>query len=172
VRSALQVEEKELLRIRRLTEVSRALTYATSLDEVFQLTVDRAADLLAAEKALLLLANDDGLLGLRSSYGVDAGLANRFREPLNETLVMRLAGLLDAQPESFLGVPLVVSGAVKGILVVIRQVTTSAAEQDEWLLSARIRPPSRWNRGASASSASSASSSSGSSDTTFATRCG
>lgn len=122
--------------IRKLTQVSRALTYAVSLEEVFQLTVDRAVDLLAAEKSLLMIADDDGLLALRSSHGVDATLAERFHEPLNEALVPRLSELLDARPESFLGVPLVVAGAIKGILVVIRPTLSTTSEQDEWLLSA------------------------------------
>ena len=129
-------ETQRLQQIRKLTEVSRALTYAVSLDEVFQLAVDRAADLLAAKAALLLVADGDGLLALRSAYGVDAALAPRFREPLNEGLVQRLAGFLDAQPEAFLGVPLVVAGAIKGLLVVIRADASTDVEHDEWLLSA------------------------------------
>ena len=132
----VRTEEHRLQQIRKLTEVSRALTYAASLDEVFQLTVDRAADLLAAEKSLLMVANEAGLLALRSSHGVDAALAQGFHEPLNEALVPRLAALLDAPPEGFLGVPLVVAGAIKGILVVIRPTPSTDAEQDEWLLSA------------------------------------
>ena len=125
-----------LLQIRKLTEVSRALTYAATLDEVFQLTVDRAADLLAADRALLLVTNDEGLLTTRASYGVDAAAARRFREPLSEGFVPGLAGLLGAPPEDFLGVPLVVAGAIKGILIVIRPAIPASAEQDEWLLSA------------------------------------
>jgi phosphoserine phosphatase RsbU/P len=137
VTTAIRTEQHRLQQIRTLTEVSHALTDAASLDEVFQLTVDHAADLLTAEKSILLVANDDGLLALRSSHGVDAAaLAERFHEPLNEALVPRLAGLLGAQPESFLGVPLVVAGAIKGVLVVIRPATSTGAEQDEWLLSA------------------------------------
>lgn len=136
MKTSTLMEDKRLRQIRGLTEVSRALSYAASLDVVLQLTVDRAADLLAAEQALLLLANDAGLLDLRASRGVDAALAQRFHEPLNETLVPRLASLLDVLPENFLGVPLVVSGVIKGILVVIRPAAAAAAEQDEWLLSA------------------------------------
>jgi len=134
--SSIRTDPELLQRIRVLTEVSRALTYAATLDEVFQLTVDRAAHLLGAEKSLLLVATADGLLALRSSHGVDVGLAQRFREPLNEKLVPRLAGLLDTSPESFLGVPLVVAGTIKGLLVVIRPATSARAEDDEWLLSA------------------------------------
>jgi sigma-B regulation protein RsbU (phosphoserine phosphatase) len=136
VKDSIRTGEYRLQQIRKLTEVSRALTYAVSLDEVFQLTVDRAADLLDAEKSLLMIAGDDGLLALCSSHGVDATLTKRFKEPLNEALVPRLAGLLDARPESFLGVPLVVAGSIKGLLVVIRPPLSTTAEQDEWLLSA------------------------------------
>jgi sigma-B regulation protein RsbU (phosphoserine phosphatase) len=136
VKDSIRTGEYRLQQIRKLTEVSRALTYAVSLDEVFQLTVDRAADLLDAEKSLLLIADDEGLLTLRSSHGVDATLTERFKEPLNEALVPRLAGLLGARPESFLGVPLVVAGTIKGILVVILPALSTNTEQDEWLLSA------------------------------------
>jgi signal transduction histidine kinase len=129
-------ETDRLQQIRKLTEVSRALTYAASPDQVFQLTVDRAADLLDADKSLLMIANGNGLLALRSSHGVDATLAGTFHEPLSETLVQRLAELFDEPPESFLGVPLVVAGAIKGILLVIRPAVSNGAEHDEWLLSA------------------------------------
>jgi signal transduction histidine kinase len=129
-------EELRLQQIRKLTEVSRAITYAASLDEVFQLTVDRAVELVAAKKALLMIANDDGQLVVRSSHGIDGQLGQGFHESLNEALMPRLARLLDAQPESFLGVPLVVTGAIKGVLVVIRPAPSPGAHEDEWLLSA------------------------------------
>jgi sigma-B regulation protein RsbU (phosphoserine phosphatase) len=129
-------EEHELLQIRKLTEVSRALTYAVSLDEVLQLTVDRAVDLLGGEKSLLMIMNDEGRLSLRASHGVDAALVERFHEPFSETLISRLRALLDVEPEQFLGVPLVAAGAITGILAVIRSATSAAAERDEWLLSA------------------------------------
>jgi sigma-B regulation protein RsbU (phosphoserine phosphatase) len=128
--------EESRLQIRKLTEVSRSITYAASLDEVFQLTVDRAAELLAADRSLLMVANGDGMLALRSSHGIDLALASNFHEPLSETLIERLASRLDARPENFLGVPLVVAGAVTGILAVIRSNPSTAADQDEWLLSA------------------------------------
>jgi sigma-B regulation protein RsbU (phosphoserine phosphatase) len=135
VKSSVRTEGFRL-QIRKLTEVSRSITYAASLDEVFQLTVDRAAELLAAERSLLMVANNDGLLALRSSHGIDIALAQDFQEPLSETLIQRLALRLDAQPESFIGVPLVVAGTVTGILVVIRSASSIGADHDEWLLSA------------------------------------
>jgi signal transduction histidine kinase len=136
VKNPIRTEDHRLQQIRKLTEVSRAITYAASVDEVFQLTVDRAADLLAAERSLLMVANDDGLLALRSSHGVDAERARHFHEPMSEALIPRLASCFDAPPESFLGVPLVVAGAITGILVVIRPDASTHSDQDEWLLSA------------------------------------
>jgi signal transduction histidine kinase len=128
--------ENRMQQIRKLTEVSRALSYSTSIDEVFQLTVDRAADLLAADKSLIMIANDDGILTVRASYGIDDGRSQHFHQPVTEALLPRLAEILDARPDSFLAVPIVVTGAIKGILVVIRPVIATASEQDEWLLSA------------------------------------
>jgi len=136
VKGTVRIEGHRFQQIRKLTEVSRALTYAATLDEVFQLTTLRAADVLEAEKSLLLVTNDNGLLSLRASHGIDGTLAQSFHEPLSETLVPRLAGLLDARPEDFLGVPLVVAGTIKGILVVIRPVASTSTEWDEWVLSA------------------------------------
>lgn len=132
----LRVEESRLQKIRGLTEISRILTYSATLDEVFQLTVARAAELLTAEKALLMVANDEGLLALRSSHGVDGALAKRLHGPLTETLIPRLAEILNAPPGGLLGVPLFVSGTIKGILLVIRPAASTTAELDEWLLSA------------------------------------
>ena len=136
MKGSIRIEKYRLDQIRKLTEVSRALTYAATLDEVFQLTVLRAADLLAAEKSLLLVTNDNGLLSLRSSHGIKGALPQGFHEPLSEALVPRLAVLLDAPPEDFLGVPLVVAGTIKGILVVVRPAASNSAERDEWVLSA------------------------------------
>jgi len=131
----VRTEEHRLQQIMTLTEVSRALTSAASVDELFQLTVDHAAALLSADGSLLLVANEAGLLALRASHGVDPALARGFHEPLNEGLVPRLAALLGASPEGFLGVPLVIAGAIKGLLVVIRPTPSNDAKQDEWLMS-------------------------------------
>ena len=58
MKNLLRTDARRLQQIRGLTELSRTITYAASLDEVLQLTADRAADLVAAEKSLLMIAND------------------------------------------------------------------------------------------------------------------
>jgi sigma-B regulation protein RsbU (phosphoserine phosphatase) len=123
--------------LRALTEVGRALTRAFSLDEVFELVVERAARLLEADRAVLLLADCDGLLSVRARKGLDGPTCEQFREPLRETLIVRLKELLDADGErGFLGVPLVVRDEVKGLLAVSRIASATEDEEAEWLLSA------------------------------------
>jgi signal transduction histidine kinase len=123
--------------LRKLTEISRALTYTTALDEVLRLATERAAELMDAESALLMLTDADGFLRVRATRGVDAEALERFREPLDETLIRRLQGLLGVLvPQCFLGVPLVAHGAVTGLLAVVRPEGAPCTEEEEWLLSA------------------------------------
>ena len=128
-------------RAHRLTEVSRAFTYASSLKDILHLATDQAAEMLGAEKAILMLTDEDGLLRVRAAYGVSEDVVDRFRESFDESLVARLTGLLGAEsPDGFIGVPLVVGGNVTGLLAVVRpeRVAGDATryEDDEWLLSA------------------------------------
>jgi signal transduction histidine kinase len=129
--------DRRFEQLRKLTEISRALTYTTALDDVLRLAAGRAAELLDAESALLMLADAEGLLRVRATHGVTDEAVERFREPLDETLIRRLQGLLDVfDPGCFLGVPLVAHGAVTGLLAVVRRAGQSCTEEEEWLLSA------------------------------------
>jgi signal transduction histidine kinase len=133
----LQRDRRRLEKLRKLTEVSRALTYAVSLDDVLRLAVEQAADLFDTDRAVLMLTNEDGLLSVRASHGIDTDVCNRFREPLDETLSRRLQGILGVTAaEGFLGVPLVASGQVTGVLAVGSPHTDLGVEENEWLLSA------------------------------------
>jgi signal transduction histidine kinase len=127
-------------RMRKLTEMSHALASASSLDEMFRLVADYAVDLVAGERSLLLVANDAGMLAVRASRGLDQVVAGhiteRFCEPLTETTVTRLAALLEAPQDCMSSVPLVVAGAIRGILIVLRPAAPQDPDYDEWLLSA------------------------------------
>jgi sigma-B regulation protein RsbU (phosphoserine phosphatase) len=130
-------DDRRFEQLRRLTEISRALTYTTSLDQVLRLTVERAAELLEAPQAILMLRDTDGLLHVRAAIGVADELIRRFREPLDETVLFRLQGLLGAVAnDAFIGVPLVAQGEVTGLLAVVRADGPNCSEEDEWLLSA------------------------------------
>ena len=132
----LEPDDKRLQQLRRLTELSRALTYAVSLDEVLDLTTERAAGLLETDRAVLMLTNDEGVLSVRASFGLERASTERFREPLDDSLVQRLQGLLRVEPERFVSVPLVVAGEVTGILAVALLEGMDPSEEQEWLLSA------------------------------------
>jgi phosphoserine phosphatase RsbU/P len=128
-------------RLRTLTEVSRALTYATSIEEILRLAVERAAELMGADKSVIMLTADDGLLVVRAAHGVDEDRMRSLHEPLTESLIERLQGLLGYPgPECFLSVPLVVQGEVTGLLAAVRSDDNgpdpASAADDEWLLSA------------------------------------
>lgn len=134
--SAFQVDKRSL-QLRKLTKMSRALTYAVSLEEVLDLTVERAAELLDAPRAVLMLTNNEGLLSVHASFGLDPDAQSNFHEPLQESLISRLMVLLGTtDKEQFLGVPLVVAGEVTGLLAVAMQSSSLQPEDDEWLLSA------------------------------------
>jgi signal transduction histidine kinase len=122
-------------RLKRLTTVSRGFTYATSLSDILRYAAEQTADLLAADKAILMLADDDGLLRVHASFGVSDEVVSRFRASFDESLISRLHGLFGAS-EGFLGVPLVVQGRVIGLLAVMRKSSDETGEEDEWILSA------------------------------------
>lgn len=135
--SELHTNQDRLERLRALTEVSRALTYTTSTEEVLRLTVDRATELVGADRALLMLTDDDGMLTVRAARGIEPERWNDIQGPLEETLIRRLQDLLDYPDEaSFLSVPLVAQGNVTGLLAAVRAAGGAAREDDEWLLSA------------------------------------
>ena len=123
--------------VRRLTEVSRAFTDATSLKDLLRLVADQAAEMLGAEKAVLLLADEGGLLRVRAACGIPPDVVERFGEAFDESLIGRLRGLLAPESTSgFIGVPLVIKGHVTGLLAVLRADGRPATAAEEWLLSA------------------------------------
>ena len=130
----LQVSETDVAHLRRLAELGRAFTYTTSLEQVADLVVAEAAALLDAAAAVLMLPDDDELLCVRAAFGVEEERVARFSAPLDDALTARLQGLLAVGGEAFVAVPLVVGGAVSGLLAV--SLSRAATDADEWLLSA------------------------------------
>jgi phosphoserine phosphatase RsbU/P len=126
--------EPGLEQLRQLTEVGRALTYTTTVEQVSQLTVDRGARLLGATASVLMLAGADGLMHVRAAHGVSAERLERFGGVQGDETVERLQSLLDAPDGGALAVPLVAGGNVTGLLAVA--LGQPAGAGDEWLLSA------------------------------------
>jgi phosphoserine phosphatase RsbU/P len=129
VSSELEVEQ-----LRKLTAISRALTYTTTVEQVAELTTQRGAGLLDATAAVLLLTDDDGVLHLRATHGIQAERLAGTSVPFGDDLMGRLHVLLGVAADNLLAVPLVAGGAVTGLLVTA--LTQPATSADEWLLSA------------------------------------
>jgi phosphoserine phosphatase RsbU/P len=126
--------EPDFAQLRRLTEISRALTYTTSLDQVTRMTVERGADLLNATAAVLMIADAEDLLQVRATHGVSKERILRFQAPLTDEVIARLQGLLEVPEDHFIAVPLIVGGAVTGLLAVAT--SRPSTDGDESLLSA------------------------------------
>ena len=125
--------DAEFAQLRRLTEISRALTYTTSLEQVTRLTVERGAELLGAPAAVLMLADAEGLLQVRAAHGITRERLDRFGPAATEEVLERLQGLFEVPDECLIAVPLVVGGAVTGVVAVGTRVPSTAT--DESLLS-------------------------------------
>jgi signal transduction histidine kinase len=127
----------EFLTADRLTKVSREFTYARSIAEILDLAVSQAAEMLGAEKAILLLSDEEGMLHVTASHGVSIELVQRFSESLDESLIIRLRSVLGTRlAEGFVGVPLVSNGVVIGLLAVLRPDGGMPRPDEEWILSA------------------------------------
>jgi signal transduction histidine kinase len=123
--------------MRQLTKLSRAFTASLSLADLLQMAATQAAALIGAKKAVLMLTDDDGLLRVRASHGVESEIVERFQHPADESLVSRLRGMFGSQlANGFVGVPLVTQGRVVGLLATVRDDGEAPSEDDEWVLSA------------------------------------
>lgn len=117
----------------RLTEVSRALTNAKSLDEVCRLTVERGAFLLGADAAVLMIGDEEGLFHVRAAHGIADEMLARFHTPRIDDVTVRLCGLLNVDDGDYVAVPLVAGGNLLGIVAVAK--ADEPTDADEWLLS-------------------------------------
>lgn len=126
--------EPDIQQLRKLTEIGRAFTYTTSLEQVAELAVERGASLLAASAAVLMLGDGSDLLHVRAAHGISEHRLTRSQGPAESEAMDRLPELLGVSPDRMLAVPLVVGGAVTGLIAVA--LSKSPTASDEWLLSA------------------------------------
>lgn len=133
----LTLSPESMVRLHRLTEVSRALTWAPSLDGVLELAADCCVDLLDAKRVVVFLEGDDGALRPGAARGVDEAALDGFSVRLDERIASHLDPLFGAGARArFLGAPIVLRGRVRGLLAVDRGTDGSLGDSEEWLLSA------------------------------------
>ncbi|HWE23217.1 MAG TPA: ATP-binding protein [Myxococcales bacterium] len=127
--------------VRRLTEVSRALTYAESPDEVLEITVASTSVLLRTEKVVLLVQERGGSLTFKASAAIRGEIRRLLQQAagsLDEGVIGKVKAYLEHDERlRFLAVPMVIAGEVAGVLAAALAVPADAdVDEEEWLLAA------------------------------------
>src|SRR3954454_18788508 len=97
---AFRAELPAVALLRKLTQLSRAVAQAASLDEILQLAASQAAAILEAEQTVLMLVGDDGLAHVRASEGVDPALTAALSSHLAERLIGRVEEAMTGRAQS------------------------------------------------------------------------
>ena len=120
---------------RRLAEINRAITTSLNFDEVLDLIVENAAQLVSARVSALLLVDQEGLLRIRSARGIDSTLIEGFAGNVDEDVIVQLRRSFKLDPsETLIPIPVIAKNALRGLLVIVRDVPLD--EEEEWQLSA------------------------------------
>ena len=119
---------------RRLAEINRAITTSLNFDEVLDLIVENAGQLVDAKVCLLLLM-DREKLRIRAARGVDSGVVETFSGRMEEDVLNQLQQALTiGRDEHLVSVPVIDKQSLNGLLVIVREQPISADER--WQLSA------------------------------------
>jgi PAS domain S-box-containing protein len=120
---------------RRLAEINRAITTSLNFDEVLDLIVRNAAQLVEAKVSVLLLVDQQGRLRIRAAHGIDNDLAKAFSGRMEEDVVRQLRSALPlGAGEALVSVPVIAKQSLSGLLVIAREQPLDTDEQ--WQLSA------------------------------------
>jgi PAS domain S-box-containing protein len=120
---------------RRLAEINRAITTSLNFDEVLDLIVQNAAQLVGAKISVLLLVDGEGQLLIRAAHGVDPEVAKTFTGRMEEDVVRQLRTVLPVgAEEELVSVPVISQQSLNGLLVIAREQPLDTEEQ--WQLSA------------------------------------
>ena len=120
---------------KRLAEINRAITSSLNFDQVLNLIVTNACDLVDADICLLLLLGTDGHLRVRASHGVEEDVIRAFAGRLEEDVIKDLRVLLQLKPtDVIVPVPVIDKDSLDGLLVITR--SSPLGEEENWQLSA------------------------------------
>src|SRR6185295_2194990 len=107
---------------RRLAEINRAITTSLNFDEVLDLIVQNAAQLVGAKISVLLLMEEEEQLLIRAAHGVDSEVAKAFTGRMEEDVVRQLRTVLPVEAEEELVlVPVIAQQSLNGLLVIARE---------------------------------------------------
>ncbi len=119
--------------LRALTEACRALSASTSIEEIYRILMPQAAELIGADRTVLLIADERGQPGIRAAYGIEPGVLAHCNAAEGGPLT-GLQTALEAAPELLLVVPLRVRRGVPGLLAA--RCAHAPCDQDRWALAA------------------------------------
>ncbi|HEX2269247.1 MAG TPA: GAF domain-containing protein, partial [Pyrinomonadaceae bacterium] len=120
---------------RRLAEINRAITTSLDFDQVLNLIVENAAQLVDARACMLLLSDSRQRMRIRASQGIDPDLAMSFSGDMEEDLIESLRKLIPPSASgTMISVPIIAQQALNGLLVIARDEPLN--EEEEWQLSA------------------------------------
>src|ERR1700741_677433 len=120
---------------RRLAEINRAITTSLNFDEVLDLIVRNAAQLVEAKVSVLLLVDAEDKLRIRAAFGIDPEIARTFSGRMEEDVVRQLRAALPlGADEVLVSVPVIAKNSLNGLLVIARAEPLGTEEQ--WQLSA------------------------------------
>ena len=123
--------------LRQLTQLSRAVAEAASLDDILSLAAKQASAILGADQTVVMLVGDDGIAHVRAAEGIDRQVVESWRGELNEQLIVKLSQLLrGSSPRAFMAVPLIVQGEVTGLIAVTRPEPDPWTSEEEAVLAA------------------------------------
>src|SRR5512138_3845504 len=114
----------------RFAAVNRAITTSLDFEELLNLVVRNAKELVGADAVLLFLADEDETLRVRAAEGLDANRFRGFAEGMHESTVERLRAILRPSGDGgFTALPVMVDRSVSGLLAVAREERFEADEQ-------------------------------------------
>ncbi|MGI9167064.1 MAG: PAS domain S-box protein [Pyrinomonadaceae bacterium] len=120
---------------KRLAEINRAITTSLNFDEVLDLIVENATQLVGARITALLLVDQNGLLRIRAARGLDSSLVNSFSGVMEEDVIEQLRRSLAApRKETLVAVPVIAKNSLNGLLVIVRD--RPFDEEEKWQVSA------------------------------------
>jgi two-component system CheB/CheR fusion protein len=119
----------------RLAEINRAITTSLNFDEVLDLIVENAAQLVDARVCLVLLMDLEEQLRIRAARGVDPNVVQDFSGRMEEDVLNQLQQALTiGADEHLVSVPVIDKQSFNGLLVIVREQPISADER--WQLCA------------------------------------
>ena len=124
-------------RLRELIAVNRAIVSTLDYDEVLHLVVEKTAVFTHADACALLLLDDQNVLRVAASQGIDPEVAGKLAAPLSEHINVAVREMLGYREEdTFLGTPVIHRGHIAGLLVVCRRGHGDPSAEEEYLIGA------------------------------------